>query len=246
MALDDTWPVGTASSVDKAWVEQFKDEMFHLAQQKGSVIRNAVRSVMCKAKTHNFERLGPSAAVEKTTRHTPTPIVDVEHSRRKVDLKDFLWGDLIDHEDAIRLLVNANSEYSKNAGYAMGREWDQLIISGAYGDATDGAGNAVNFDTTNQQIASGTTGMTISKLLDAKYIMDNNSVDPMDRSIICSPSTIRDLLNTVEATSNDFNTVKALYRGELNHFMGFDFIVTPIVGEAGNLVSGEENCIAFQ
>ena len=28
--------------------------------------------------------------------------------------------------------------------------------------------------------------------------------------------------------------------------MGFDFIVTPIVGEAGNLVSGEENCIAFQ
>ena len=246
MALDDTWPEGTASSVDHAWIEQFKDECIHLAQQKGSKYRNAVRNVMCKAKSHNFERLGPSAAVEKTTRHTPTPIVDVAHSRRKVDLKDYLWGDLIDHEDAIRMLINANSEYAKNAGYAMGREWDMRVLQGMYAAATDGAGGSVAFDTANQQIASGTTGMTIAKLTEAKYIMDDNDV-PMDgRYIALAPRQLQDLLNTTEITSADYNTVRALVKGEINTFLGFDFIVSSLVDHADNLVSTETNCLAFQ
>jgi hypothetical protein len=246
MALDDTWPVGTASSVDHAWVEQFKDECIHLAQQKGSKLRNAVRNVMCKAKTHNFERLGPSDAVQKTTRHTPPPIVDVAHSRRRVDLDDYLWGDLIDHEDAIRILINAQSEYSANAGYAMGRKWDDLILTGMYADATDGAGAAVVFDTANQQIASGTTGMTIEKLTEAKYIMDSNDVPENDRYIAIAPKQLQDLLNTTEITSADYNTVKALVKGEINTFLGFDFITSSRVDQTDLLVAGETNCIAFQ
>jgi hypothetical protein len=41
-----------------------------------------------------------------------------------------------------------------------------------------------------------------------------------------SPKQITDLLGTTEVTSSDFNTVKALANGEVNSFLGFNFIVS--------------------
>jgi hypothetical protein len=38
-------------------------------------------------------------------------------------------------------------------------------------------------------------------------------------------------------TSSDFNTVKALVQGEVNQFMGFNFIVTNRLAKSGNIRS---------
>ena len=257
MGLEAAWP-GTAGNAGDAqelnwWVESFRDEMFHLAQQKGSKLRNKVRSQMVRGDAHYFERLGPSDAVAKTARHTATPVLDVEHSRRKLTMKDFLWADLVDNEDVRRMLVDPKSEYSKNAGYSMGRKWDDLIIGsdgaatpaiadGMLGNAYDGTGATVAFDTTNQQIASGTTGMTISKLTDAKYILDNNDVPMEGRVMVVGPQQLRDLLNTTEITSIDYNSVKALVKGEISTFLGFEFVVSTRLP----LLTAERVCVAFQ
>ena len=69
--------------------------------------------------------------------------------------------------------------------------------------------------------------MTIAKLRSAKEILDAASVDPsIPRTIVVSPKQITDLLGTTEVTSSDFNSVKALANGEVNSFLGFNFIVS--------------------
>ena len=88
--------------------------------------------------------------------------------------------------------------------------------------------------------------MTISKLTEAKYIMDSNDV-PMDgRYIAASPKQLQDLLNTVEVTSKDYNTVQALVEGHVTHYLGFDFIISSRVDTSDKLVSTETNVLAWQ
>ena len=70
--------------------------MFHLAQQKGSRLRDAVRSESVTGKSHFFERIGSTAALKRTSRHADTPRVDTPHSRRRATMEDYDWADLID------------------------------------------------------------------------------------------------------------------------------------------------------
>jgi hypothetical protein len=244
MALDEAGFPGASGSntVHQSHVEQFKDEVIHLAQQQESRLRGCVRQEMVRGKTHNFERLGASAAVKKTTRHTSTPILDVPHSRRKLDMEDFLWADLVDEEDLIRMLIEPKSAYARNAAMAMGREWDSQIIIGMGADATDGDGNAVVFDDTNQRVGDGTAAMSIASLTDAKYILDKNEVPFNDRYMVVSAEEMKALLNTTEITSADYNTVRALVKGEIDTFMGFKFVQTELLP----VVTTVRDCFAFQ
>lgn len=241
MPLNDTWPSGGTSTVHEAWVEQFKDEVVHLAQQEVSRLRSCVRTDMVRGDVHNFERLGPTDAVLKTTRHTTTPIMDTPHDRRKLVMADYQWADLIDEEDKIRMLIDATGAYTKNAAMAMGRQWDKLIIAAASADAMDGDGNAVALPA-GQTIASGGEQMTIGKLTEAKYIMDSNEIDAEGRALIISAQELRSLLNTTEITSSDYNTVKALVNGEVDHFLGFKFIRTELLTDDAT----DRTCLAIQ
>ena len=102
MAIPDA---GT-STVDAAFIEAFKSNVIHLCQQHPSRLRSTVDEMVVKAEFANVERIGIREAVEKTTRHTPTPILDVPHDRRKLDMQDFQWADMIDEEDQIRMLIS--------------------------------------------------------------------------------------------------------------------------------------------
>ena len=69
--------------------------------------------------------------------------------------------------------------------------------------------------------------MSIAKLRSAKYILDNNDVDPsLKRFVVCGPKQIQDLLGTTEVSSSDYNTVKALAMGSVDSFLGFQFIMS--------------------
>ena len=51
--------------ITTAFVEQYKSNVFHLAQQKGSKLRDAVRTESIVGKSHFFERIGSTAAVKE-------------------------------------------------------------------------------------------------------------------------------------------------------------------------------------
>ena len=86
------------------------------------------------------------------------------------------------------------------------------------------------------QIAHGSADLTIAKLLAAKKQLDLQSVDPsIPRYIAVGPNQIEALLGTTQVTSSDFNTVKALATGQVDSFMGFQFIVTNRLSVASSI-----------
>jgi hypothetical protein len=222
--------------ITTAFVEQYKSNVFHLAQQKGSKLRDAVRTESIVGKSHFFERIGSTAAVKRTSRHADTPRVDTPHSRRKVTMDDYDWADLIDDSDKVRLLISPQSEYAKAGAYAMGRTMDDVIIAAATGNAFGGvSGGSTIALPAGQKIAHGSTGLTIAKLISAKEKLDAANVDPDEaRVLVCSAKQISDLLGTTQITSADFNSVKALVQGDIDTFMGFRFIRSERLGLDGN------------
>jgi len=230
--------------ITTAFVEQYKSNVFHLAQQKGSKLRDAVRTESIVGKSHFFERIGSTAAVKRTSRHADTPRVDTPHSRRKVTMDDYDWADLIDDSDKVRLLISPQSEYAKAGAYAMGRTMDDVIIAAATGNAFGGvSGGSTIALPAGQKIAHGSTGLTIAKLISAKEKLDAANVDPDEaRTIVCSAKQISDLLGTTQITSADFNSVKALVQGDIDTFMGFKFIRSERLGTDAN---GNRQVLAF-
>ena len=233
-----------STQITTAFVEQYSSNIQMLSQQKGSILRDKVRLESVTGKNAFFDQVGSVTATVRSTRHANTPQSDTPHSRRRVSLVDYEFADLIDDLDKVRMLVDPTSTYALAAAYAMGRAMDDAIITAATGSSDTGVagGTAVALPASQIIAEAGTTGMTIAKLREAKEIIDLADVDPsLPRHIIVSPKQISDLLGTTEVTSSDFNTVKALAQGDINTFLGFNFIVSNRL----NIASSKRDCIAF-
>jgi hypothetical protein len=230
-----------SSNITTAFVQQYSANIQMLSQQMGSLLRDNVRVESVVGKNAFFDQVGSVTAVEKTSRHSDTPQIDTPHARRRVSLADYEFADLIDQQDKVRLLIDPTSSYAQAAAMSMGRAMDDVIITAALGTAFTGETGATSTANANQ-IVHGSAGLTIAKLRTAKQTLDLGDVDPsIPRHIIVSPRQITDLLGTTEVTSSDFNTVKALANGEVNSFLGFNFIVSNRLA----LSSTTRSCIAF-
>ena len=233
-----------STQITTAFVNQFSANVQMLSQQMGSLLRNAVDTEDVNGEKAFFDQVGQAAAVLRTSRHADTPLVETPHTRRMVTMSDYEYADLIDDSDKVRLLVDPTSTYSRAAAAAMGRAMDDVIISAALGTSQTGKdGSTSTTLPAGQKIAHGSAGLTIAKLVSAKELLDAASVDPsIPRHIIVSPKQISDLLNNTTVTSSDFNTVKALAQGEINSFVGFNFIVSNRLNTDSN---SDRQVIAF-
>ena len=217
-----------STEITTAFVEQYKSNVFHLAQQKGSRLRNAVKTENVTGKAHFFERIGSTAAEKRTSRHSDTPRMDTPHSRRKVTMDDYDWADLIDNEDKVRMLISPSSEYAMAGAWAMGRAMDDAVIAAASGTAYSGAAGGTSVALASaQKIVHGSAGLTLAKLLEAKEILDSSDVDPDEpRFMIVTAKQLQNVLGVEQITSADYSSVKALVQGEIDTFLGFNFIRT--------------------
>ena len=217
-----------SSQITTAFVNQYSSNIQMLSQQMGSLLRGAVDVESVNGEKAFFDQVGSAAAVLRTTRHADTPLIDTPHSRRMVTMSDYEYADLIDDQDKVRLLVDPTSTYARAAAAAMGRAMDDVIIAAAIGTAKTGKdGSTSTALPSGQKVVHGSASLTIAKLLSAKEILDEGSVDPsIPRYIVCAPKQITSLLGTTQVTSSDFNTVKALAQGQMDTFSGFKFIVS--------------------
>jgi len=204
--------------ITTAMVEQYKGNVEHLVQQKGSRLRSAVGVETVVGKNAFFEQIGSTAAQLRTSRHADTPRMDTPHARRRVSLEDYDWADLIDNEDQLRLLVQVQGPYSVAAANALGRAIDSAIVSAADGTAFTGVsgGTSTSFDTNNTvdvQVGispAADTGLNVGKLRAAKQILDANEADDNDRYCVINAKQLQNLLAETEVTSSDFATVSSL------------------------------------
>jgi len=217
-----------STQITTAFVNQFSSNITMLSQQMGSLLREAVDVETVTGEKAFFDQVGSAVAQVRTSRHGDTPLMETPHARRMVTMSTYEYADLIDDPDKIRLLVDPTSSYARAAAMAMGRSIDDVVISAALGTASTGkTGSTSTALPSGQKIAHGSGGLTQAKLVSAKKILDQNSVDPsIQRYIVVSPEQIEDLLNITSVTSADFNTVRALVQGEVDTFVGFKFIVS--------------------
>jgi len=219
-------------NISTAFVKQYQSNLEHLVQQKGSVLRGAVRIESLTGEEGYFEQLDATSARRKTTRHEDVTYTDSVYARRRVIAFPWYVSDLIDKEDKVRMLVDPTSPYAQSQAFALGRAIDDEILTAASGTAyTGAAGTTATVLPSTQQISGGGTGLTITKLRFAKKILDNNDVDPSEaRYIAVSGTQLSDLLSTTEITSADYNTVKALVSGQVDTFLGFKFLLCNRLG----------------
>ena len=226
-----------SAQITTAFSQQFSTNVQLLSQQRGSILRGGVSEESVTGEKAFFDQVGAAAAVKRTSRHGDTPVVETPHSRRMVTMDSYEWADLIDDADKVKLLIDPTSTYAQAAAAAMGRAMDDAIITAATGTAKTGkSGSTSTSMLAANQIANGAADLTVAKLIQAKKILDNGSVDPsIPRHIAVGPDQIEALLNTTSVTSSDFNTVKALVQGEINTFMGFQFHMSTRLGKSGNI-----------
>ena len=230
-----------SSQITTAFVQQYSANIQMLSQQMGSLLRDKVRVESVVGKNAFFDQVGSVTAQLRVSRHADTPQVDTPHSRRRLSLADYEFADLIDQQDKVRLLIDPTSSYAQAAAMAMGRAMDDVIISAALGTASTGE-TGTGTETVQTGIVAGGTALTVAKLIKAKDLLDKADVDPsIPRHIIVGPEQLGNLLGDSEVTSSDFNTVKALVRGELDSYLGFKFTVSNRLPKTGN----DRTCIAY-
>ena len=226
-----------STQITTAFVNQFSSNVQLLSQQKGSLLRGAVSEESVTGEKAFFDQVGSSAAIKRTSRHADTMIQDTPHSRRMVTMDTYEWADLIDDSDKVRMLIDPTSTYAQAAAAAMGRAMDDSIISAATGTSKTGSSGGTSTDMVSGNIiAHGSADLTLAKLIQAKKILDEGSVDAsIPRYIAVAPAQIEALLGTTQVQSADFNSIKSLVQGEVDTFMGFKFIMSTRLAVASNI-----------
>lgn len=231
--------------ITTAFVQQYRNNVIHLSQQKGSKLEGTVRVESdIVGKSYFFERIGPTAAVLRAGRHTDTPLVSTPHSRRMVTMADYEWADLVDNVDKIRLLIDPQSEYVIAGTNAMGRTKDDLIIAAAVGNAAAGETGEIPVALPGGQvIAAGGTNLTLAKIAAAKRVLEESDVATDENlTMAVSPRQVEYLLvNVAELKSSDYNTVRALQAGEINTYYGFQWVISTRLA----LAAGVRTCLAY-
>jgi hypothetical protein len=221
--------------ITTAFVDQFRDNVYHLTQQKGSKLRGSVRVETVNGKKGFYEQLGSTSARKRSSRHADTPRMDTPHARRSVTLADYDWADLVDGEDQVRMLINPASQYAEAGAMAMGRAMDEAIVEAADGTAYTGQdGTTSTAYDTNMTVAvterwpgvsSADFGLNVAKILAAAERLGTNEVDPdEEKYMVLNARQINSLLKDTKISSHDFNAVKPLVDGQVAKFGGFTMI----------------------
>ena len=224
-------------TIPESYVNQFSATVHLLAEQKMSRLRKTVRIEPVVGESFAVETVG---GIDKANTvlelHGDTPLNNTPHARRWGFMVDYDVADLIDKQSRVKLLITPDSIYVRRHAGTMGRSVDDEVLRALENSAATGkTGTTLVALPAAQKIASGSVGLTVSKLIQAKEILDASEVDEfIPRFFLVAAKQLRNLLEDDKVTSSDFNTVKALVHGEINEYLGFTFVRTERMTKSGS------------
>jgi len=205
-----------SATLSSAAIAQFDAEVKH-AYAKSGMLRGTVRvRTGIVGSTHRFPKLGKGAATRRTTQADVTPM-NVAHTNATATMEDWCAAEYTDIFDQAAVNFDERRELATTIAGAIGRREDQLIL-----DAIDAATVA---NTVSQHIGGTNTGLNTAKIRRAKRLLDAGGV-PMgkgERTLAISAIGLEQLLGETVATSSDYAPVKALFDGEVDYWVGFQF-----------------------
>ncbi len=223
-----------SATITSAFISQFSDNIHTLVRERGSKLRGIFPVEMQSGEKHFFDRIDKLTVSEVTARKDTTNLQDPAHSRRMATLKRYAAHTYLDNLDKIKLLIDPTSEYARALADAHGDNFDVTLYNQLLGSAAtgvDGSGSQA-FDTSNNQIAHGSAGLTVAKVHQALRILESNEID-IDREelFMCVGALgvedmLTDTTNGVQISSFDYQDSKVMSSGRLPNFRGINIIRT--------------------
>jgi len=225
-----------AQSITTAFVTLFDQEVKQ-AYQGEALLRGTMRSrANVQGNTVKFPKIGKGVAQVRVPQTDVTPL-NVTYSQVTATMSDYIASEYSDIFHQSHVNFDERRELVEVVSKAIARRMDQLCI-----DALDAAASPSTVATT---VGGSGTNMNVAKLRAAAKAMNEKNVPAEGRHLLMHASQLDSLLSETSVTSSDFATVKALVRGEVSSFMGFNIITMGDRDEGGIPKTSTRSCFAW-
>lgn len=176
--------------------------------------------------THRFHKIGRGMATKRIDQTDVIPM-NIMHGNATAVLEDWNAAEYTGIFNQQKVPYKEQDKLAHIISSAIGRREDQLILDALDASATT---NVVDTD-----VGDTGSGMNTAKLRRAAALLNAKGVPRArgERFLVLSATGMEELLGTTEVTSSDYNTVKALYDGEISHWLGFEIIMMEDRAEGG-------------
>jgi hypothetical protein len=241
------------ADIDTFFPTEFSSNWEHILQQEQSILGSVVNDATFTGDRKKFNQAGDEEMTDVTTRKGDTPDGDFDATAYWLSHRPKELVTTFDEWDATFLgnVVLPTSDTVKLHAQAYNRALDATIRDalggtryiGTDGTTTDALPSGQKVAKDFAEVGTGAnSGLTIEKLRQAMYLMDEAQVPSEGRYMVIKAKQKQDLLRTTEATNKLYTEVQALYNGQINHFMGFTFLVYKGLS---TLEANVRQCFAF-
>ena len=229
-----------APSIEDSHVDLFANNVYHVSQQKGSILMPfmLVEGMVMNAKSIN--RIGtlgdPPLYGGRGSKITATnPVNDV----RWLTAQRYWHACFVDNWDQIRTLWDIKDAYSMAMAMSFGRLQDRVAIAAALGTVWTGPNKNVQVTLPLTQkvgaynLVGNNTGVGLNlktlKLIRKK--MKKSFAIQRGQTIVMAITAEEtdSLLNEAETTNRDYTTILTLMQGEIAAFYGMIFAETQLI-----------------
>lgn len=225
-----------AQSITNAFVTLF-DEEVKQAYQGEALLRGTMRSrTGVQGNTVKFPKIGKGVATVRVPQTDVTPL-NVTYSQVTATMTDYIAAEYSDIFHQSHVNFDERRELVQVVSKSIARRMDQICI--------DALNAAASPSTVATSVGGAASNMNIEKLRAAAKALNDNNVPSEGRYLLMHSSQLDALLGETETTSSDFATVKALVRGEIGAFMGFNIITMGDRDEGGVPKPSTRSCFAW-
>ncbi len=225
-----------------AYTSQLKD----VPQERRNVFDGTMTMDALEGEYKSYDDIGISTLRKKTTRFAQVVHSDNDMRRRWLYPEWYYDAKLVDRQDQIAQLADVENGFMRSMIYASERQMRDVILASFDATVTGGknpgdtsysftntaiynsTGRTVPHDATADGNKGGTSaGLSVDKLiLIREKFASLNIPDGVPIYLACSPRQKSDLLREAETQSIDTSEIKSLVSGQINQYMGINFVTT--------------------
>lgn len=240
------------AQIETAQVIQFSSAVHVASQQMKARFAPLFEVKQMAGKVYAYDGVGSIEAQELNGRFNRVNFSDLQITRRKIGRRRFSLTLPFDEDDASKVLINQEREFSQACAMAMARVYDRIGIEAAGATVYTGEemDTAVTFSSDGGQTVTGTGGLTYDHLLTIiqNFIDAEVGNDMLEDFIFCiSGDEHTALMKEIELTSGDYNRQMNVEKGSITEAVGMKLIkfaanaVNPILAVSG----GVRTCLAM-
>lgn len=223
-------------NISTAFVTLFDSEVKQAYQGQRLLAGVTRERTGVQGNTVKFPKIGKGSATIRVPQTDVVPL-NVTYSQVTATMEDFIAAEYSDIFDQSHVNFSERQELVQVVSGAIARRMDQVVL-----DALTAASGT---NTVANSIGGSNTNLNVAKLRAAKKALDAKNVPADGRCMIIHANSLDSLLSETEVTSSDFASVKALVTGDVDTFLGFQFITMGDRDEGGLAIDGSNDRVLF-